>query len=200
MSRTGLPMNHLGNRMLQIKKRLFIAGAVMAGILMVGSVAFACGPTPQKVIETVTIQAAPEKVWRILDRFDAIAQWHPDVEKSASVQKFGEDADAPHRLLTLKNGQTLEEKRRLLPSGEMKLDYQMTDGDFPVSNYRGIIQVKPGATPSEAIVTWLGRFNNQANMLDAPAGKDNATAIAAVTAFYEHGLAGLKAYAESSAN
>lgn len=186
--------------MLQMKKRLFIAGAVMAGILMLGSAAYACGPTPQKVIETVTIQAAPEKVWAILNRFNAIAQWHPDVEGSVQVQKFGEDADVPHRLLTMKNGQRLEEKRRQLPSGEMKLDYQMTDGDFPVSNYRGIIQVKPGAAPNASIVTWLGRFNNQANMLDAPAGRDNATAIAAVTAFYVHGLAGLKTYAESSAN
>ena len=88
----------------------------------------------------------------------------------------------------------------MLPGGEMKLDYQMTDGDFPVSNYRGVMQVKAGATPKETTVTWLGRFNNQANMLDAPEGKDNAAAIAAITAFYEHGLAGLKTYAESSAN
>ena len=183
-----------------MKKWLFIAGASLVGLVMTASVAFACGPTPQKVLKKVTINATTEQVWRILDRFDAIAEWHPDVEKSASVQKFGEDADTPHRLITLKNGQTLEEKRRMLPTGEMKLDYQMTDGDFPVSNYRGVMQVKAGATPKETTVTWLGRFNNQANMLDAPEGKDNAAAIAAITAFYEHGLAGLKTYAESSAN
>ena len=183
-----------------MKKWLFIAGASFAGLVMTASVVFACGPTPQKVLQKVTIKAPPEQVWRILDRFDGVAAWHPDVEKSTSVQKFGEDADAPHRLVTLKDGRTLEEKRRVLPAGEMKLDYQMTDGDFPVSNYRGVMQVKAGATPNETIVTWLGRFNNQANMLDAPEGKDNATAIAAVTAFYEHGLDGLKAYAEGAAH
>ena len=74
----------------------------------------------------------------------------------------------------------------------MKLDYQMSQGDFPVSNYRGVMQVRAGATAGETIVSWTGRFNNKANTLDAPAGQDNAIAIHAINQFYDDGLAGLK--------
>ena len=166
-------------------------------ILAMSSNALACGPTPQKVSKEITIKANAVTVWQLVKQFDAIAQWHPDVQTSVPIQKLDDEgASASFRLITLKNGLKLEEKRRETPDADMKLDYQMSQGDFPVSNYRGVMQVKAGATAGESVVTWVGRFNNKANTLDAPAGQDNVTAIHAVETFYEDGLAGLKAMVE----
>ena len=159
--------------------------------------AFACGPTPQKVVKEITIKADAATVWQVVKQFDAIAQWHPDVQTSVQLQKLDDEgATANFRLVTLKNGLKLEEKRRDTADADMKLDYQMSQGDFPVSNYRGVMQVKPGEVAGETIVSWTGRFNNKANTLDAPAGQDNPTAIHAIEAFYDDGLSGLKAMIE----
>ena len=173
--------------------------AVLCFAFMFASVinAFACGPTPQKVVKEITIKADAATVWQMVKQFDAIAQWHPDMQTSAQLQKLDDEgAAASFRLVTLKSGLKLEEKRRETPDAEMKLDYQMSQGDFPVSNYRGVMQVKPGEVAGEAIVSWTGRFNNKANTLDAPAGQDNPTAIHAIEEFYDDGLAGLKTMIE----
>ncbi len=160
---------------------------------------FACGPTPQKVVKEITIKADSTTVWQVIKQFDAIAQWHPDVQTSVSLKKLDDEGEsASFRLVTLKNGLKLEEKRRDTADAEMKLDYQMSQGDFPVSNYRGVMQVKPAAVTGETIVSWTGRFNNKANILDAPAGQDNPAAIHAIEAFYDDGLAGLKTMIEGS--
>ncbi|MBC7786884.1 MAG: SRPBCC family protein [Methylophilaceae bacterium] len=159
--------------------------------------AFACGPTPQKVTKEITIKADAASVWQVLKQFDAIAQWHPDVQTSVPLQKLDDEGESANfRLITLKSGLKLEEKRRETPDVDMKLDYQMSQGDFPVSNYRGVMQVRTGTAVGETIVTWTGRFNNKANTLDAPAGQDNATAIQAMELFYDDGLAGLKSMME----
>lgn len=160
---------------------------------------FACGPTPQKVVKEITIKADPATIWQVIKQFDAIAQWHPDVQTSVSLQKLDDEGEsASYRLVTLKNGLKLEEKRRDTTDVDMKLDYQMSQGDFPVSNYRGVMQIKPSEVAGETIVSWTGRFNNKANTLDAPAGQDNATAIHAIELFYDDGLAGLKTMIEGS--
>ena len=107
--------------------------------------AFACGPTPQKVVKDMVIKADAATVWQVIKQFDAIAQWHPDVRMSGLLQKLDEQgASATFRLITLKNGLKIEEKRRETADLEMKLDVQITQGDFPVSNYRGVMQVKAG--------------------------------------------------------
>lgn len=163
--------------------------------------AFACGPTPQKVSKEIIIKADVASVWQIVKQFDAVAEWHPDVQTSVALQKLDDEGQSANfRLIILKNGLKLEEKRRETPDAEMKLDYQMSQGDFPVSNYRGVMQVRAGATAGETIVTWTGRFNNKANTLDAPAGQDNATAIHAIDQFYDDGLAGLKTMIERVSN
>lgn len=158
---------------------------------------FACGPTPQKVVKEIIIKGDPKTVWAVIDKFDAIALWHPDVQSSTMIQKTDEDGNAESdRVIKLKSGVTLEEKRRTTPNTQMKLDYQMTGGDFLVSNYRGVMQVKEGNSNGETIVTWTGRFNNKANTLAAPVGQDNDAAISAVSTFYEDGLEGLKNFIE----
>lgn len=182
--------------MIKITSKLLLCLALINATI---TSTLACGPTPQKVVKEITIKANAVEVWQVVKQFDAIAQWHPDVQTSVLLQKLDDEGEsASFRLVTLKSGLKLEEKRRETTDAEMKLDYQMSQGDFPVSNYRGVIQVKLGLNPSETVVTWTGRFNNKANTLDAPAGQDNATAIHAIEVFYDDGLVGLKAMIEGA--
>lgn len=68
----------------------------------------------------------------------------------------------------------------------------MESGDIPVSNYSNVISVVPNLVKNETKVVWIARFNNKANLMQAPAGQDDATAIAAIEQFYDAGLSALK--------
>ena len=89
-------------------------------------------------------------------------------------------------------GGTLVEKQRETPDSEMKIGVTLEQGDIPVSNYSDAISVKPSLTSDKSIVTWIGRFSNKANQMQAPEGQDDMTAIAAVERWYETGLLSLK--------
>lgn len=176
---------------------------------MTCSAAMACGPTPQKVVKQIEINAAPNQVWQQLRDFSSIAAWHADVTTATAFQPLPEVTDSGEtnqknitnqasneaaiaRNISLNNHQTLIEKLGHTNDEEMRIDYVMIGGDFPVSNYRGVMQVKPSSDGQKSIVTWSARFNNKANALAAPAGADNETAIAAVEHWYDDGLQSLK--------
>lgn len=166
--------------------------------MVLSSPTLACGPTPQKVSREILIQAPPASVWLAVKGLAAVTKWHPDVESVTTKQSLSGAAGAgPFEVFNLKSSGNMAIKLREVPEGEMKLDYVMESGTVPVSNYRGILQVKAGEFQNQTLVVWSGRFNNKANTLDAPAGQDNATAVAAINRFYESGLSGLKKYIEA---
>lgn len=159
------------------------------------------GPSGQKVEKTVTIKAAPEKVWAVLKQFESIKQWHPNIaELKLEDRKDTETGNVlPFRAIKMKDGITLLEKLREANDEEMKLDYKLVDGPestIAVSNYRSVMQVKPGPAAGESTVVWTARFYNKANTMEAPPGQDNPAANAAINAFYNAGAEGLKAWME----
>lgn len=163
--------------------------------------AHAHGPSGQKVEKTVTIKAPPAKVWQALKQFDAIKQWHPNiVELKLEDRKDTETGNVlPFRAIKMKDGITLLEKLREANDEEMKLDYKLVDGaesTIAVSNYRSVMQVKPGPGAGESTLVWTARFYNKANTMEAPPGQDNPAANAAINAFYNAGADGLKAWLE----
>lgn len=171
---------------------------ILAAALLMPSIALAHGPSPQKIVKEIVIKAEPAKVWAILKDFGAIAQWHPDVAgiKVAELKDNESDATLMHRAIQFKDGTNITEKLREAKDDELKLDYKMVDGTVPVSNYRAVMQVKPGASAGESVLTWTGRFYNMANSMEAPPGKDNPTAVAAINKIYDAGLDGIKRYLE----
>jgi mxaD protein len=176
-------------------KHWFVVTAL--GLLAVQASA-AVAPSQQKVIKEVTVQADPAKAWELVKDFGAIHKWHPAVASTQLEMRKGDSgADVQHRLLTLKDGGTILEKLVGAADTDMKLEYRIVEGVLPVSGYRAIMQVKAGAEPGQAVVTWTGRFYNKAYAVDAPKGEDNATAIAAVEGVYDAGLAGLKQVLEA---
>lgn len=160
--------------------------------------ASACGPSPQKVSKEIVIQATPAKVWALVGEYSAMQKWHPEVLASSLEIKPDEDEKTViYRTLTLKNGGSIIERQRETQAGEMKLGAVLVHGNLAVSNYSDAITVKPSLVAGESVVTWVGRFNNKANLMQAPAGQDNAAAIAAVDAWYDAGLTNLKKVLEA---
>lgn len=161
----------------------------------------ACGPSPQKVVEQLEVKMSVPLVQARLAQAPSLAVWHPMV-REASQEQVAEAVRAEsgmhlHRTLQLSTGWWLQEDLRKPFTASVVEDSVMTAGNFPMSQYRGVLEVRPAADASHSLLVWSARFNNQANLLDAPAGQDNATAIAAVTAFYRQGLKGLKQYLET---
>lgn len=161
--------------------------------------ALAHGPTPQKVEKTVTINAAPAKVWAIVKDFGGMQKWHPAVVSTKLENKNDPDGKPTvYRTLTLKDGGTIVEYLGFSKDDEMKIKYYMTtETVLPVTDYIGTMQVKAGANPNESIVTWLGRFYRKYPLNPPiPAGQDDASAVAAVTGVFDAGLPNLKKVAE----
>ncbi len=165
----------------------------LAIVCIIPLTSFACGPSPQKVVREVVIKADPAEVWAIVGDFGGMHKWHPAVMVSTVERKQdAEGVESTYRTLMLNNGGKIVEKRREIQDGEMRLGVLMVQGDIAVSNYSDAITVRSGQNAGESIVTWIGRFNNKANAMQAPAGQDDITAIAVVERLYEAGLANLK--------
>lgn len=152
--------------------------------------AFAHGPTPQKIEESIAIKAEPAKVWAIVKDFGGIKAWHPSVEK-ASV-KDGE------RTLTIKGGAELVEFQDEADDSAMRLGYRLSNEGsdaFPVGSYSATIVVSAKDGGSE--VVWQGRAYRLDTSNEPPEGKDDASAVKAMQDFFKAGLEGLKTKAEA---
>lgn len=164
---------------------------VLAAALALGlpAVALAHGPTPQKVEEKADIKAPPAKVWALVKDFGGIKAWHPSVEK---VEAKGVD-----RILTVKGGASLEESQDESDDASMTLGYRLSNEGtdaFPTSSYSATIVVKAAGDGSE--VTWQGRGYRLDTSNEPPEGKDDASAVRALSDFFKAGLEGLKKKAE----
>ncbi len=167
---------------------------IVAACLM--SPAFAHGPTPKKIDETIAIAAAPDAVWKKLADFGAISTWHPDI--SASQADKG-NAVGSVRGLTFKGGkitESLDEYDAANRSYSYRMDQENVDA-LPVSSYSATIAVKPVGQGSE--VSWSGRFYRGDTNNEPPENLNDEAAIKAMDAFFKHGLAGLKNVSEGKA-
>ena len=72
--------------------------------------AAAHGPSPQKVEQSITIKAAPAKVWAMVKDFGNMQAWHPAIASDKTEQKKDENGEmATYRTLTLKDGGVINE-------------------------------------------------------------------------------------------
>lgn len=156
--------------------------------------AWAHGPTRQKVVETITINAAPEAVWAKVKDFGAMNTWHPAVEASTAAD--GNNIGS-RRTLKLKGGGTVIEELETHNEAEKSFSYRMKDaGPIPVTNYSSTFTVKPGSAAGTALVEWRGAFYRGFPNNDPPPDKNDEAAVAAVTGIYKSGLGNLKAVVE----
>jgi Polyketide cyclase / dehydrase and lipid transport len=168
-------------------KRLALAVALL-GILP--AAAMAHGPSRQKVVETIEINAPADKVWAVIGNFQDMS-WHPAFVKTEGTG--GNDPASATRKLTLANGGTIEEKLNKYDAEGKSVSYEITNVDVkvvPVSNYSSTISVKGDGAKST--VEWKGAFYRGYVNNDPPPELSDEAAVKAITGVYKDGLAALK--------
>ena len=168
--------------------------APLAGLLATGLAdpAQAHGPTRQKSIEKITINAPPAAVWAKIKNFDALKDWHPAVEQSPADKG---NTVGSVRQLKLKGGGDLTETLEGHDDAKMKYSYRAKDGGaLPVTNYTSTIGVSGEGAVS--VVEWRGAFYRGFPNNDPPPDKNDEAAVKAVTGVYKSGLENLKKLVE----
>lgn len=177
-----------------IARRAVIAAAlslVSAGFL--SAPAFAHGPSRQKVVEKIEINAPADKVWAIVGNFQDLS-WLPPVAKTEGA---GGNAVDAKRKVTLKSGGVIDESVTKYDDGSKTLGYKIDTVDpkvFPVNNYAATISVKEEG--GKSVVEWKGAFYRGFMNNDPPPDQSDEAALKAVTDLYKAGLESLKAKAE----
>lgn len=167
--------------------------SLIAALLLATTVAWAHGPTRQKVTETVAIKAAPQAVWEKIKDFGAMQAWHPAIDKTTADKG---SAVGSVRTLTLKDGGKIVEELESYSDADRKLGYRMKDpGPVPVSNYSSTIAVKEGEAGG-SVVEWRGAFYRKYMNNDPPPDQNDETAVKAITGIYQAGLGNLKSLLE----
>jgi hypothetical protein len=150
--------------------RPLLALTLIAGL---AAPALAHGPTRQKVVEKVTIDAPAAAVWGRIRNFDALKDWHPAVAESPADK--GNEVGSV-RQLKLKGGGELTESLESFSDEQMKYTYR--------------------AEGSKAVVEWRGAFYRAFPNNNPPPDQNDEAAVAAITGVYQSGLANLKKLAE----
>ena len=150
------------------------------------------GPTRQKVVETIEIEAPAEKVWALVGDYGGWHKWHPAIENT-TVDKVNEVGSVRH--LSIKGGKYLDETLEAYDPAAMSIKYRIKAGDaLPVTNYSSTIVVTSKGT--KCSVEWRGAFYRGFPNNDPPPDQNDEAAVAAVTGVYKSGLSNLKAVAE----
>lgn len=158
-----------------------------------GGAALAHGPTRQKVVETISINAPADAVWARIKNFDALKDWHPAVATSPADKG---NAEGSVRTISLKGGGTLVETIENYNEAQKKYSYRAKDGGaLPVTNYTSTISVVGDG--GKSVVEWRGAFYRGFPNNNPPPDQNDEAALKAVTGVYRAGLAQLKTLMES---
>lgn len=164
----------------------------LAALTLASSVALAHGPTRQKVVEKIAIDAPADAVWAQIKNFDALAKWHPAVEASPADKA---NAEGSVRELKIKGGGALTETLERYNDANKSYSYRAKDGGaLPVTNYTSTITVT--AEGNKSVVEWRGAFYRGFPNNDPPPDQNDEAAVKAVTGVYQSGLANLKKLVE----
>ena len=182
-------------------KSLGLATLVAIGAI---TVAGAHGPTRKKVVETVTINAPPDKVWKVVGNFQDMS-WLPGVKSTTgtggnSIDPKNDDNEVAKRTITLAGGGEIHEGLYKYDAAEHSYSYRIDKVDpkvLPVNDYSSTIKVEP-AEGGKSTVTWKGAFYRGYMNNDPPPEMDDEASVAAVTKVYKAGLDNLKKKVEAS--
>lgn len=164
---------------------------IVAALALAPVAALAHGPSRQKVVEKIEINAPPATVWSVVGNFGDI-NWLPGVAKTeATGDKTPEQTK---RKLTLSNGGVIDESLTKYDDAGMSLAYRIDHvdvKDLPVNNYSSTMIVT-AADGGKSIVEWKGAFYRGFMNNDPPPELSDEAALRAVTDLYKKGLAALK--------
>lgn len=173
--------------------RLF---SLFLALFLVPGLAFAHGPTRQKITETIEIDAPPAEVWARIGDF-ADMSWHPRI---ASVDAPAGNTEGELRTLEFVGGGTMEEELSRYQPDRMR--YSTFIGHvnvdlLPATNYSSTITVKPLDDGARSLVEWRGAFYRGYPNNNPPEELNDEAAVKGVSAFFREGLENLKATVEA---
>jgi hypothetical protein len=156
--------------------------------------ASAHGPSRQKVVQSVEINAPADKVWAVIGNFQDMS-WHPAIAKTEGT---GGNVGGAKRTLTLTSGGTIEESLTGYDADKKGYSYEITTVDvktLPVNNYSSSVRVTGDGAKST--LEWKGAFYRGFVNNDPPPELNDEAAVKAVSGVYAAGLAALKAKLEA---
>ncbi len=170
--------------------------AFVVALLILPGLAAAPGPTRQKASETITIDAAPDRVWAVIANFGDMS-WHPRVAMT-DASKGNEKGSI--RTLGFTSGGMMEEELSKYDADKMTystfIGHVNTD-ILPATNYSSTITVKPAEGGAKSEVTWRAAFYRGYPNNDPPAELNDEAAVKGVSAYITEGLENLKKKVES---
>jgi len=111
-----------------------------------------------RVFVSGVVDAPAEKVWPVIRRFDAAADWLPFV-KSSPIEDGGDPTRVGCvRVLTQTNGEVLREVLVALSDTKRFYSYTFVSSPVPVRNHRTTLRVLPITDGDRSYVEWLSRF------------------------------------------
>ena len=172
---------------------------IITCFLLVGLVlpvtATAHGPSRQKVVKEIQINAPASRVWELMQDFCSISNWDPEVPECSA-----DPGNKPDTIRTIKlgNGAPLREQLIKHQPDRMMMQYMLLEANpdaLPVNTLGTTLSVREGDNGG-AVVEWKCAFYRSFPGPTPPPELSDEAAIAAVTKLVDAGLAGLKALAE----
>ena len=155
---------------------------------------YAHGPTRQKVVEKITINAPAETVWSIVKNFHDMS-WHPAIKHTDGE---GGNTVGATRTLHLSATHSIEEILEKYSTPDRRYFYRITHVEvdvLPVTNYSSWLIVHSGDNNTSE-VEWKGAFYRGYPNNDPPEELSDQAAVRAITSVYQAGLENLKQLAE----
>ena len=140
--------------------RTFIAGAIAAGVLIVG----AHGAHAVEVSESATFKASADEVWQIVNEFGGLHEWHPWF---VATTVSNEDGGLRRLIVTGDGGWAYESLDDYSWAGK-SMTYTVLESVFPIANYSATLKVSESG--GGATINWSSKFD-AAGMSDEDAAK-----------------------------
>ena len=163
------------------------AGIAAAAAVFAPALAFA--ETPLHAYQYVHIKAPPSKVWRMIEGFDGMQKWHPEVVEARIVEGAPGEVGSV-REVRYKDGKMVRQELTRHDRTQMRIDYRVVgDSAWGVKDYRAVMDVVEPA-PGQSALIWRSSF-----LKENYSGE--ADVVARVQDRYRAGLDNIKELAES---
>src|SRR5881394_2450004 len=112
-----------------------------------------------RVFVSSVVDAPAEKVWAMIRRFDAVADWLPFV-KSSPIEDGGDPTRVGCvRVLTQTDGEVFREVLVALSDAERFYSYTFVSSPLSVRNHRTTLRVLPITDGNRSWIEWSSRFD-----------------------------------------
>jgi hypothetical protein len=111
-----------------------------------------------RIFVSSVVDAPTEKVWGIIRRFDAAAEWLPFV-RSSPIEDGADPARVGCvRVVTQTDGEVFREVLVALSDAERSYSYTFVGSPVPVRDHRTTLRVLPITDGDRSYVEWSSRF------------------------------------------